>query len=278
MAVRVPVGGGFATLFPTLGVQAGGLHVQLEWSAEEASLRWFDSAVRLASLMLESQLRALAKTVNASGPLILSASPYLGSGELVDTALHLAVRQACFADDVAPRTRDRFIEAVERARGQLQGSLDESLAAIAGWMTEAAAVRRALDDPRLLASREAAEESRAHLHGLLSGAALRGAPPQWLRQLPRYLKAEQRRWLRNAGRGGETPQILQQIRQFLSRHGHLQRQMHAQGRMHRGLLDLRFWLEEFRVSLYAQELRTLAPISAVRLEQRAAEIEAWLRR
>jgi hypothetical protein len=40
--------------------------------------------------------------------------------------------------------------------------------------------------------------------------------------------------------------------------------------------DLQNWIEEFRVSLYAQELKTLGPISAARLEARAAEIEAWI--
>jgi ATP-dependent helicase HrpA len=278
VAVRVPEGSGFLTLFPTLGVHEDRLQVELEWTAEEASLRWLDSAVRLAGSMLESQVRALAKSITASAPLILSASPYLGSSELTRTALHLAIRQAGFADEEAPRTRNQFAEAVERASARLPQALEENLAAIAAWMAEAAAVRRALDDPRVAASREAADESREHLHGLLSGAAIRGTAPQWLRQLPRYLKAEQRRWQRNAGRGVETPQILQQIREFNLRSLQLHRQMQAQGRMNRNLQDLRFWLEEFRVSLYAQELKTLAPISALRLEQRAAEIEAWLRR
>ena len=44
------------------------------------------------------------------------------------------------------------------------------------------------------------------------------------------------------------------------------------------LAELRFWIEEYRVSLYAQELKTFGPISAARLEQRAAEIDAWLNR
>jgi hypothetical protein len=44
------------------------------------------------------------------------------------------------------------------------------------------------------------------------------------------------------------------------------------------LPELRFWIEEYRVSLYAQELKTLGPISAARLSARAAEIEAWLGR
>jgi hypothetical protein len=44
------------------------------------------------------------------------------------------------------------------------------------------------------------------------------------------------------------------------------------------LADLANLLEEYRVSLYAQELKTARPVSAARLEQRAASIETWLRR
>ena len=277
-SVRLPMGSGFLTLFPTLAVCQDGLKVKLQATAEEASLCWLDSAVRLAWSLLQSQVRGLAKTITTSRPLILSASPYLGSSELNETALYLAVRQACFADEEAPRTRTSFVTAVDRARGRLASALDENLAALTGWMTEAALVRRALDDPRVGAARETTEESREHLHGLLSGSAIRRASPQWLRQLPRYLKAELRRWQRNAARGSEPPQILQQIRSFSLRQQDLQRQALQQGRMSSNLQDFRFWLEELRVSLYAQELKTLAPISAVRLEQRAAAIEAWLTR
>ena len=58
----------------------------------------------------------------------------------------------------------------------------------------------------------------------------------------------------------------------------MQRVLLAQLRLNSSLEDLRYWIEEFRVSLYAQELKTVAPISSARLEQRAVEIEAWLTR
>ena len=39
-----------------------------------------------------------------------------------------------------------------------------------------------------------------------------------------------------------------------------------------------WWIEEYRLSLYAQELKTLGPVSPARLAERAAEVEAWLDR
>jgi ATP-dependent helicase HrpA len=100
----------------------------------------------------------------------------------------------------------------------------------------------------------------------------------WLRQLPRYLKAEQRRWQRNPVRGGEAKHIAAELKHWSSRHHELEQQLDVELRWTPKLDELRFWIEEYRVSLYAQELRTLGPISAARLGQRAAEIEAWIRR
>ena len=64
--VEVPTGAGRVTLFPTLSSHRGELRVDLEWSADEASLRWADGAVRLAWSVLDTQARGLATAVTAS--------------------------------------------------------------------------------------------------------------------------------------------------------------------------------------------------------------------
>jgi ATP-dependent helicase HrpA len=278
LTVVVPLAEGALTLYPTLKVAENGLQVALEWSAEEAACRWFDSAARLARLMLPNQMRDLSKRLAGSPALQLRAAPYLSSGELLDTLLQLSVRKACFGDKAAPRSSPAFDAALDGGREHLHQAFDDVTAAISACLTEAGDVRRALDDPRLGAQREAAGESREHLRTLLNAPALQAAAPQWLRQLPRYLKAELRRWQRNAVRGPEPPQILLQIRQFADRHRSLAQQLQALQRWAPQLDELHYWIEEFRVSLYAQELKTLAPISAARLEQRATDIEAWLTR
>jgi ATP-dependent helicase HrpA len=149
---------------------------------------------------------------------------------------------------------------------------------VSGWLKEAAAVRQALEDPRIRLLSDAAEETRRHLRRLLSHGVIETVSADWLRQLPRYLKAEQRRWQRNAVRGGESPAIARELQQWSARYQDLERQLGAELRWTPALEEFRFWIEEYRVSLYAQELKTLAPISAARLSDRAVEIEAWLDR
>jgi ATP-dependent helicase HrpA len=112
----------------------------------------------------------------------------------------------------------------------------------------------------------------------LSAGHLESLSPDGLRQLPRYLKAEERRWQRSAARGGESAHIVRELRDWSARYRRLAKELDAEMRWIPEIDDLKNWIEEYRVSLYAQELKTLGPISAARLETRAAGIEAWITR
>ena len=72
--------------------------------------------------------------------------------------------------------------------------------------------------------------------------------------------------------------IVRELRAWSARHRSLSAKVGAEMRWIEPLDELRSWIEEYRVSLYAQELKTLGPVSAARLEQRASEIDAWVER
>ena len=269
---------GAILVYPTLVRRRQALEVQYEWSAAEAARSWRQGAVHLARAILAPQARDLGKTMAGDTPLLLAASPYLQSQELIDALLQLVFRRACFGDAEAPRTRAAYTQAVDLGRERLYPCFEELRTNAMGWFTAARAVRHALDDPRLKGLSEAAGESQDHLRRVLRGEALVSMPGDWLRQLPRYLKAEERRWHRNAARGGEPAHIGHELNEWSARYQVLAAECDAELRWIPELDDFRCWIEEYRVSLYAQELKTLGPISAARLQQRAAGIEAWLRR
>jgi ATP-dependent helicase HrpA len=269
---------GTVWVYPTLTRGSQALEVRYEWSAAEARRSWRQGAVQLARIMLAAQARDLGKTLAGNAALLLAASPYLKSSALIEAVLQLAFRRACFDDGEAPRTREAFEKAVDQGRARLHPCLEEIAAGALNWFTEARAVRRALDDPRNTPAVEAADESNEHLRRLLSAGSLESLSADWLRQLPRYLKAEERRWQRSAARGGESPHIVRELREWTERYRTLAKELGAEMRWIPELDDFQNWIEEYRVSLYAQELKTLGPISASRLETRAAEIDAWIRR
>jgi ATP-dependent helicase HrpA len=265
-------------VYPTLVRRAGSLEAQFEWSDAEAQRLWRESAPHLARLMLDRQARDMAKEILGNLPLLLSAVPYLASDELIDMLQQLTFRGACFGDDEAPRSRPAFERAVEKGRENLYPRLEELVTTALGWFKEAAALRQALEDPKLKGLSDAAEETRQHLRRLFDRRILSQSSPDFLRRLPLYLKAEQRRWQRNAARGSESAQLLPELRQWSAHYADLAAKLDSQMRWIPALDELRLWIEEYRISLYAQELKTLATISAARLGERAAQIEAWLER
>jgi ATP-dependent helicase HrpA len=192
--------------------------------------------------------------------------------------LQLSCRRACFADAEPPRRREAFESAVDRGRADAHEMLEQAIAEVGGWLTEARNVRRLLDDPRARGYAKAAEETRVHVAELLRPQRLQMLPSDWLRQVPRHLKAEERRWQRILARGGESPQILAELDAWSSRSAALEALAASELRRPPGLEELKLWIEEYRVSLYAQELKTLVPISGPRLAQREAEIRAWFAR
>ena len=118
----------------------------------------------------------------------------------------------------------------------------------------------------------------AHLQSLFSEDRIAYLSIDWMKQLPRYIKGEARRWERLLARGGEAPQVFRELREWELRTRGLESQVAAELRWLPLLEDLRLWLEEYRVSLYAQEIRTLGPISAARLAARASAVAAWVTR
>jgi ATP-dependent helicase HrpA len=269
---------GTVWVFPALARAGQALVVRYEWSAAEARRSWRQGAVHLARTLLAAQSRDLAKTLAGNASLLLAATPYMPSGALVEALLQLVFRRACFGEADAPRAREAYEKAVDQGRARLHPCLEEIVAAAMAWFSEARAVRRALDDPGSTLLADAVEESNEHLRRLLNAGAWGSTSADWLRQWPRYLKAEQRRWQRNGTRGGESPHIARELRGWWARYQTLEKQIAAELRWIPELDDFRNWIEEYRVSLYAQELKTLGPISAARLETRAAEIEAWIAR
>jgi ATP-dependent helicase HrpA len=270
----IAVPGGGLPVYPTLARARGALEVRFEWSAAEALRTWLAGGTRLARLVLDRHSRDLEKALASDVPLLLGATPYFTRDALIDLILDLAFRHACFEDGAAPRTRAQFEAAVDRGRTGLYAALDVVVAMVRGWLTQARAVRALLDDARARRHAEAVEETREHLARLLAARSLETLSAEWLRQVARYLRAEERRWQRVLSRGAEP--LLAELRSWTARLEALEEAARAEQRRPPELDDLRLWIEEYRVSLYAQELKTLGPVSVARLEQRAAEAAAWL--
>ena len=117
----------------------------------------------------------------------------------------------------------------------------------------------------------AAADIRAQLAWLVPAGFLLVTPWERLREFPRYLQALEQR-LEKLGRDpGRDAQLAAEIAPLEARYR--ERVRAERGLKPPGTDEYRWLLEEFRVSLFAQALKTRVPVSARRLADAWAERE-----
>lgn len=125
-----------------------------------------------------------------------------------------------------------------------------------------------------LAHAVAFADIKQQLGALVYAGFVRQTPAQWLKELPRYLKAIELRLeklpaqlQKDRVRSGELAQAWAQYSARLAKHG-------QEGKRDAQLEEYRWWLEEYRVSLFAQQLGTKMPISDKRLAKQWSQVDS----
>ncbi len=124
---------------------------------------------------------------------------------------------------------------------------------------------------------ESRADLRDQINELVAPHFLVRVPYAWLAQYPRYFQAMQVRALK-IQRGG-LDRDLSMIDRLKLRRAEFAARVTALER--RGIFDpelqgFRWLLEEYRVSLFAQELRTAVPVSEKRLDEQWARVQPAL--
>ncbi len=269
---------GEVIVYPGLTRDGDAVQLRFYWSAAEAEREHLEGVTVLARRVLSRVARDLAAIVAADAALMLAASPYLRGAQLIERLLQQTFRRACWPDGRGPRTRADFDAALAAARRRLDAVLADLIGRATTAFNEARATRRLIEGGTRAGLQALAEESVNHLRQLLDARARAWAAGEELEQLPRYVKAEARRWQRLASRGSEPAQIAAELALWTQRCRAIEAQLSSELRWLPQFDQLCRSVEEYRVSLYAQDLKTMRPVSSVRLTEQAVEIEDWLRR
>ena len=242
----------------------------------EARLSHERGCTRLIRLVLSRELKPLRRDlpVNVQAELVyrgLVAHPLLhpdlvAGRDLRDDLLDRIV-MTVFLDGREPlRDEAAFAARLESLRGAIGLPAQEIARSLQGALERLGRILSAL--PK--APPAAAADIRGQLAWLVPAGFLLNTPWPRLQELPRYLLAIEQR-LDKLGRDSRRdPQLMAEI-------APLEARWRERVKLERGLRppgedEWRWLLEEFRVSLFAQALRTRVPVSARRLE------EAWRQR
>ena len=190
----------------------------------------------------------------------------------MDELILAAVERALFMDAEPPRSREEYEPLLERARGRLIEQAEALQRAVATALATHHTIRKSLKGsipPNWL---ESMADINDQLSRLIGPGFVGTTPPQWLLQLPRYMQAIEMRLEKLKADPIRDRTELRSMQPLWQR---LWQRCEGGGQCDEGeLLQFRWLMEELRLSLFAQGLKTLETVSVPRLEKRWKAIPA----
>jgi len=268
-------GGRVVAAFPALQCDDGQINLRLFDHPEEARAAHRLGVARLLWLGFpdllkqgERDMAARLKPACLQYALLFKGQSCPGLARDVLAAAVLSTREVA-----GIRSQAAFAEAAQAIRPRLM----ETCARLANTTTESIAAAHRLSQALNKAPavwKVAVTDLREQLDALVFPGFLVAHPGERLAHLPRYLKAMEHRLAKLPNQPARDSTAQREIAPLLTAWRSRVERLKAQGQNDPALDAFRWQLEELRVSLFAQELKTPEPVSVKRLEKRWAEIVA----
>ena len=248
--------------YPALIDKATHVEIEVFDEPEVAADKHRAGLSRLVALQVREAIRYVEKNIPDLQQMTVAFMPLGSADELRGQIVAVALDRA-FLGEPLPNDAASFARRVEEGRARLTLIAGEVARLAAAILAEYVAVQRKLKDAR--APREVADDLAAQLERLVPKRFLAATPWARLAQLPRYLKAIAMRLDKLRADPARDAARLAELRPLEQRY--LRQLAERRGARDAGLDEFRWWLEELRVGLFAQELKTPQPVSVKRLEK-----------
>ncbi|MBP6336785.1 MAG: ATP-dependent RNA helicase HrpA [Vitreoscilla sp.] len=246
-----------------------GAHVEIEVFDEPdlAAAKHRAGLRRLVALQIKEPLKYLEKNIPDLTKMAVVYMPLGTAEDLRDQIIDVALDRA-FLQEPLPQDEFAFAKRIEEGRTRLN-LIAQEVARLAGVvLVEYAAATRKLKDSK--APKDVADDITAQLQRLVPKRFVVAAPWAQLQHFARYLKGVVMRLDKLRADPARDAQKLAELRPMEQRY--LRRLAELKGQAEPRLDDFRWQLEELRISLFAQELRTPQPVSVKRLEKVWAQL------
>ena len=265
-------GGARITGYPALVDDGDSVSLTLLDTAQAAEISTRRGVLRLVDIALKDAAKQYDKGGGPFNDAALKLKSVIPADRLLADVLAAAKARAYLADDPLPRSAPAFAELVKRARTRLPAVM----AGAFRLLSEIADRHQALSQRLASAAKpwpRLASEVRSVRDALVYPGFAVATPWDQLVHLPRYLMALDRRIAKYAERPDRDTRHAEQVALWWRRHVERAEADRAAGRPDPRLADFRWLLEELRVSLFAQELKTPYPVSFKRIEKAWADLQ-----
>ena len=270
------VAGGVVRGYPALVDAGKTVTLRLEATADAARAATRDGVLRLVLLAVPSPSSYVQQHLTSAEKLALAASPYPSVAALVEdarAAVARAVIDAETAGSGAPgvvRTETEFVRVRDAVSAVIVDRLFSTVSLIARILTKAREVERGIRGQNSLALLGPLGDIRAQLDGLLPNGFVSSTGEQRLGHLPRYLDGMLDRLKTLAETPGKDRTRMTEYERAAKAYADAGGTIPLPRDASPALEEVRWLLEEYRISLFAQRLGTAQPVSPQRIAKALA--------
>lgn len=266
--LEVNMGGRPVTGFPALVDAGSGVRLTVFDTQEKAQAEHRQGLRRLFALQLAAQVKAIEKLPGLRD-MALQFMPLGTEKELKEQLVAATLERTCLLDPL-PTEKSAFVTRREAARGRMLLVAQELARLLAAIIGDYALLHKKLAAAQKVLPVTCADIS-AQLAALLRKHFVAATPFERLQQYPRYLKAAISRLDKARNDPAREARLLAEW-QVLGKpwereRNALQKSTQVESVNDPFIEEFRWLLEELRVALFAQELRTPTPVSVKRLQK-----------
>lgn len=249
--------------YPALVKRGKKVDLKLLNSKAQAEKETSAGLIQLFINALPEQIKHLRKNLPDIQTLCLKYTDFGGCEELKQDILNITITQ-CFLQQPV-KTSEEFKQAMDNGRSELINVAGEWCTLLSDILNQYKVIKKSLKNPPL-SMLDIVSDIQNQINHLFPKHFLTRIDKQWLKHYTRYLNAIQKR-LEKAGTSADRDrqhrlQLSDLWNAYQKRHDTLEKQHMVSEQLE----HYRWMLEEYRVSLFAQELKTQFPISEKRLK------------
>ncbi|MGZ5622119.1 MAG: ATP-dependent RNA helicase HrpA [Methylobacter sp.] len=254
--------------FPAIIEEGDAVGVRIFDTEQKAALQHQAGLMRLFQLQLRKECTYVLKNMPKSATAELTYNrlpkhPLIGNDAEVsykDDILYVAL-YGVFVEGRTIRTQQAFEQSLQKNKSGLISAANDAGKIALEIMELYGAIKTQLN--RFNANDPLAKDINEQLDLLIYAGFIRNTPYQLLKAIPRYLKAIQYR----LDKRDNTLQKVQEANRYATRYWNDVEKKAKKDKVIPEQDPYRWMLEEFRVSLFAQQLKTAYPVSVKRMDK-----------
>ncbi len=255
------------TVYPSLIEEEGSVYKHAFDNQETAEYYLRYGLRALFKKELVKEIKYLRKNLRSIEKLALMYSNIGSKNELIEEIVNLAVDETFLYEQESIRQQDRFYATLSENKRNLLINAEKTCVLLETILEKQVKILSRLSDPDVLKHIGAVSDIEEQIDYLIFGGFINDVPYKNLQQYPRYLDSISKRIEKLENGTEKDKQNTLFIQEHWNRIKKLVDNAYETDCFTTSLYDYRWMIEELRISLFTQELKTKVPISIKRMDK-----------